>query len=136
MAPRGRQVTCYGAAVLLAAALLLSAPDATGSTRSLPPPPSLSCLVLLEPREWQVDRRGRMARGARGRGGVMPNGRSPFGVRTRLAGQCGLAILLVGARALLAHSNKQTCFNTCALADYVLCRERTSPWNTGVHRQM
>ena len=39
MAPRGRQVTCYGAAVLLAAALLLSAPDATGSTCSLSPPP-------------------------------------------------------------------------------------------------
>jgi len=83
MAPRGRQVTCYGAAVLLAAALLLSAPDATGSTRSLPPPPSLSCLVLLEPREWQVDRRGRMARGARGSGGAMANGRSPFGVGVR-----------------------------------------------------
>ncbi|XP_039828520.1 COBRA-like protein 3 [Panicum virgatum] len=37
MAPRGRQVTCYGAAVLLAAALLLSAPDATEAYDSLDP---------------------------------------------------------------------------------------------------
>ena len=34
-----RVITCYGAAVLLAAALLLSAPDATGPTCSLSPPP-------------------------------------------------------------------------------------------------
>jgi len=78
MAPRGRQVTCYGAAVLLAAALLLSAPDATGSTRSLPPHSRVSSCLNRE--------NGRLTGGVEwheARGGAMANGRSPFGVGVR-----------------------------------------------------